>query len=138
MTVTELFDCSSDALAITGPAEWDSPDALGQRDTLVYVDDVNTKDSPFWCLESTGSDNDDYVPVDPIMALELIVSHLQEWLLRHGWQVQVMVRMQVRRWRLVDCLTVADGGGDRLDADYPYGDDELLVLCESVIAIVAR
>ena len=39
MTATELFKSSSDALAITGPAEWDSPDAPGQRDAFFYVDE---------------------------------------------------------------------------------------------------
>ena len=71
------------------------------------------------------------------MAQELIESHLREWLLRGGWQVQVTIRKQGQRWRLVDCLSIADGGGDRLDDDYPCGDDELSVLCESVIVVVA-
>ena len=54
------------------------------------------------------------------------------WLLGCGWQVQPTIHKQAQRWRLVDCLSIADGGGDRLDDDYPYGDDELSVLCESV------
>ena len=39
MTAIELFKISSDALAITGNAEWHSPDAPGQSDVLVGVDD---------------------------------------------------------------------------------------------------
>ncbi len=137
MTATELFKISSDALAITGPAEWDSPDAPGQRDVLIYVDDEAAEDSPLWCLAPTGSDDDDYLPMDTAMAQELIVSHLGAWLLSRGWQVEVTIRKQAQRWRLVDCLSIADGGGDRLDDDYPFGDDELSVLCESVIVVVA-
>ena len=48
MTATELFKSSSDALAITGPAEWDSPDAPGQRDALIYIDDEAAEDGPVW------------------------------------------------------------------------------------------
>ena len=137
MTATELFKSSSDALAITGPAEWDSPDAPGQRDALVYVDDEAAEDGPLWCLAPTSSDDADYLPMDTAMAQELIESHLRAWLLPRGWQVQVTIQKQARRWRMVDCLSIADGGGDRLDDDYPFGDDELAVLCESVIVVVA-
>ena len=66
------------------------------------------------------------------MARELIEYHLRAWLLHRGWQVPVTLRKQAQRWRLVDCLSIADGGGDRLDDDYPHGGDELSVLCESV------
>ena len=137
MTATELFKSSSDALAITGPAEWDSPDAPGQRDALGYVDVEAAEDGPLWCLTPTGSDDADYLPIDTAMAQELIESHLRAWLLRRGWQVQVTIRKEAQRWRLVDCLSIADGGGDRLDDDYPFGDDQLTVLCESVIVVVA-
>ena len=137
MTATELCKISSDALAITGPPEWDSPDAPGQLDALVYVDDEAAEDGPLWCLAQTGSDDADYLPMDTAMAQELIESHLRAWLLRLGWQVQVTIRKEAQRWRLVDCLSIADGGGDRLDDDYPYGDVELTVLCECVIVVVA-
>ncbi len=56
---------------------------------------------------------------------------------RRRSQVLVTILKQAQRERLVDCLSIADGGGDRLDDDYPYGDDELSVLCESVIVVVA-
>ncbi len=91
MTATELFNRSSDALAITGPAEWDSPDASGQRDVLVYDDDEAAEDGPLWCLAPTGSDDADYLPLDTAMAEELIVSHLRAWVLPRGWQVQVTI-----------------------------------------------
>ncbi len=137
MTATELFKSSSDALAITGPAEWHSPDAPGQRDALVYIDDETAEDGPLWCLAPTGSDDADYLPIDAAMAQKLIESHLRAWLLHRGWQVQVTIRKQAQRWRLVDCLSIADGGGDRLDDDYPVGDNELSVLCASVTVVVA-
>ena len=137
MTATELFKSSSDALAITGPAEWDSPDAPGEHDVLVCDEDEAAEDGPLWCLAPTGSDDADYLPMDTTMARELIVSHLRAWLLSRGWQVQVTIRKEAQRWRLVDCLSIADGGGDRLDDDYPYGDDELSVLCECVIVVLA-
>ncbi len=137
MTATELFKISSDALAITGPAEWDSPDAPGQRDALVYLDDEAAEDDPLWCLAPTGSDDADYLAMDTAVAQELIESHLRAWLLSRGWQVQATILKQAQRWRLVDCLSIADGGGDRLDDDYPYGDVELSVLCESVSVVVA-
>ncbi len=134
-TATELFKSSSAALAITGPAEWDSPDAPGEREVLLYVDDEAAEDGPLWCLAPTGSDDDDYLPMDTAMAHRLIESHLRDWLLSRGWQVQATIRKQAQRWRLVDCLSIADGGGDRLDDDYPFGDDELSVLCESVTVL---
>ena len=137
MTATELFKSSSDALAITGPAEWDSPDAPGQRDALVYVDDEAAEDGPLWGLAPPGSDDADYLPIDTAMAQELIESHLRAWLLGGGWQVQVTIRKEAQRWRLVDCRSIADGGVDRLDDDYPFGDDELSVLCESVFVLGA-
>ena len=68
MTATELFKSSSDALAITGPAEWDSADPPGQRDALGYVDDEAAEDGPLWCLAQTSSDNADYLPMDTAMA----------------------------------------------------------------------
>ncbi len=137
MTAIELFRCSSDALTITGLAEWDSPDFPGQRDALVYVDKGINEESPLWCLAPTCTDDTDYLPVDIAMAQNLIESHLRAWLLSGGWHVQVTIRKQACRWRLVDCLSIADGGGDRLDDDYPFGNDELSVLCESVIVVAA-
>ena len=112
MTATELFNISSDALESTGPAEWDSPEAPDQRDALVYYDDKTYEDGPLWCLAQTGSDDADYLLIETAMAQELIVSHLRAWLLCRGWQVQVTIRKEAQRWRLVDCLSIADGGGE--------------------------
>ena len=135
MTATELFKISSDALAITGPPEWDSPDAPAERDALVYIDDDADEDGPLWALLPTSSENADYMPIDTAMACALIKAHLRSWLLNRSWQIQVIVRQSAQRWRLADCLSIADGGGDRLDQDYPYGHDELAVLSESVTVV---
>ena len=136
MTANELVKISSDALAITGPPEWESPDAPDVRDALIYIDDDADEDGPLWCLAPTGSDDADYVPIDTAMAHELIKTHLHTWLLDRSWQIQVIVQKNAERWRLADCLSIASGGGDRLDRDYPRGHDELALLCESV-AVVA-
>ena len=81
MTATELFKISSDALAITGPPEWDSPDAPGVRDGLVHLDDEVDENGSVWALLPTGSETSDYVPIDTAMACELIKAHLRTWLL---------------------------------------------------------
>ena len=138
MTSTELLKITSDALAITGPPEWDSPDAPGVRDALSYIDDDAGEDGPLWALLPTASENTDYVPIDTAMAHVLIKAHLRTWLLRRSWQIQVIVQKNAKHWRLFDCLSVANGGGDRLDQDYPCGDDELAVLCESVAVVATR
>ena len=109
----------------------------GQRDALGYASDEVAEDGPLWCLAQTGSDDADYLPMDTAMAQELIQAYLRTWLLCRGWQVQVTIRKEAQRWRLVDCLSIGDGGGDRLDDDYPLGDDELSGLCESVVVVVA-
>jgi len=59
VTATELFKINSDALAITGPPEWDSPDAPGVRDALVYLDDDADEDGPLWALLPTVSETSD-------------------------------------------------------------------------------
>ncbi len=133
MTARELLRITEDAVSITGPPEWDSPDASESRDVLSPIDDEVGEDGPLWCLVPNGSPDADYVPVDTVMAQELLRSHFRTWLLERGWQVQATVRKEVQRWRLVDVLSIADGGGDRLDDDYPYGLDELTVLCECVL-----
>ena len=110
MTATELFEITSSALAITGAPEWDSPDSTNERDVLVYLTDEAGNGGPLWALTPIGSTDDDYVPIDTAMAQELIEAHLRTWLLGRGWQVQVTLRRQAQRWRLVDCLSIADGG----------------------------
>jgi hypothetical protein len=90
-------------------------------------------------LKGVGESDDDLddsiLPIDTALAAELIKSHLRDWLADRGWQVQLEMFKNDRRWRLADCLSFTDGGGDRLDADYPAGDDELKVLCDSVVAV---
>ncbi len=135
MTATELFNHSAEALAIAGPAEWDSPDECDSKDVLFFDPDETSEDVPLWCVAPIDSDDAEYVPVDTGMARDLISCHLRTWLLSRGWQVQVAIRKEMQRWRLVDCIWFADGGGDRLDCDYPFGDDEFCVLCESVVAV---
>lgn len=137
MTATELFQASAAALATTGPPEWCSIDDSDKRDALIYLDEESAEEDPLWALAPSDQDQEDYLPIDTEMAHELIKSHIQNWLLERAWQVQVSMKNNTARWRLVDCLSIADGGGDRLDHDYPYGHDELAVLCESVAVLVA-
>ena len=137
MTATELFEVSAAALATTGRPEWCSMDVPDERDALIYLDDESAEEGPLWAVAPSDQDQEDYLPIDTAMARELIKSHLQNWLLERAWQVQVSMKNNIARWRLVDCLSIADGGGDRLDHDYPYGHDELAVLCESVAVLVA-
>ncbi len=131
LTATNLHSLTANALAIARPAEWDSPESDGGRDALLWLDNET------WALAPTGAEDADYMPIDAQMARQLIESHLRGWLLARAWQIQVTISKENQRWRLVDCLSIADGGGDRLDTDYPHGDDELTVLCESV-AVVAQ
>ena len=137
MTAPELFDVTCAALAVTGNPTWDSPDAGDERDALVYLTDDADDGGPLWALTPLGSEDADYVPIDTAMAQELIEAQLRSWLLDRGWQVQVTLRKQALRWRLVDCLSIVEGGGDRLDHDYPAGVDALAVLSESVVAVDA-
>ena len=137
MTAQELVQRTAEALLLTDLPEWASPDSPDEREALLFFESDQVDDGPVWALAPSDSESDDYVPVDPTLACDLIVRHLSQWLLERGWQVQVTLVRNQRRWRLVDCLSIADGGGDRLDEDYPYGEDELTVLCESVV-VVAR
>ena len=137
MTADELFAITSLALAEIGAPEWDSPDVPGQRDTLVYLSAEAEDDGPLWALTPVGSDEADFVPLDTQMAQALLRAHVRQWLLERGWQVQVAVRKQKQHWRLAECLSLAAGGGDRLDAEYPYGEDELGVMCASVRVLLS-
>jgi len=133
------------ALAITGAPRWPSAEQPGFDERLAFLDESATGGEPVWALVQVPSDAafdepgpsaiDDYLPVDPALARDLICASLRAWLLEGGWQVQVTMQKGSQRWRLVDGLSFADGGGDRLDDDYPYGDDELAVLCESVVTL---
>ena len=135
MTATELYRISDEALAITGHPEWCSMDDTDERDTLIFLNDEASEEGPLWALAPTGVHDEDYLPIDTAMAHELIKSHCRNWLLERSWQIQVSVKNSRSRWRLVDCLSIADGGGDRIDQEYPYGHDELAVLCKSVVVL---
>lgn len=137
MTAIELYRISAGALTTTGHPEWCSMDDTDERDTLIYLNDEASEEGPLWALAPTGVQDEDYLPIDTAMAHELIKSHFRNWLFERSWQIQVSVKNNSPRWRLVDCLSPADGGGDRIDADYPYGHDELAVLCESVVVLAA-
>ncbi|MCH8150064.1 MAG: hypothetical protein IH987_19135 [Planctomycetes bacterium] len=137
MTATDLYKISVEALTITGYPEWCSMDVADERDKLIFLDDEASEDGPLWALAPTGVQDEDYLPIDTAMAHELIKCHLRNCLLERSWQIQVSVKNSAPRWRLVDCLSIADGGGDRTDQDYPYGHDELAVLCESVVVLSA-
>ncbi len=164
MTPHELLEIVSGALGTTGVPFWTRPDGEDEVDALVFADDVCEPASTAWALVTVpariggdigarvmidrdrievdgGSvpqtiDADECVFVDVGLAEALIADHLASWLLARAWQVQVSVHRGAQHWRLADCLSFVEGGGDRLDDDYPHGDDRLSVLCESV-AVVA-
>ena len=92
-------------------------------------------DEPVWALMPSDEKDADEFLIDTALAETLIKEHLREWLLVRGWQVQTAVRRDVARWRLADCLAITEGGGDRLEIEAPHGDDELGILCESVVLL---
>lgn len=130
-----LYERTRKACERIGLPKWNSPFVEGQRETLTYLPD--DPEGPTWAVVPDEPDwnDDDCDPVATYVAEALIVEHLRLWLLRRQWQVQVNVRQDKQFWRLVDCLAVSEGGGDRLDGDYPSGRDELTVMCESVEAV---
>jgi hypothetical protein len=119
---------------------------IGTGERLGYHLANEEGDPEEWCVEWTrvedGAHETDLDgeawPVSPEIAAELVKSHLRAFLQQHGWQVQLQSNRTRRVWRLADCLSLAGGGGDRLDADYPAGECELTVLCESVAAIASH
>jgi len=143
----ELHIQTQAALAVTGAPEWGAVEDDAERDQLAYYPVVGTEEEAFWALVvvdyeegglEEGDLNEECFAVETTTAEELIKAHLRNWLLNRGWQLQVSMHNRRHRWRLVDCLSISDGGGDRLDDEYPYGDEELRVLCESVVAIAAN
>ena len=132
MTPTELYDLTADALKITGPIEWDSLDEPGRTEVLTILPPERETDEPVWGFVSTEGE-EFLIPSE--QAMIFIKEHLCEWLLVRAWQVQVSVRQGKWRWRLVDCLAVTEGGGDRLEIEPPGGNDELTVLCDSVVLL---
>lgn len=139
MNASDLKILVSRSLELTGQPEWPSPDDPDELDRLVFLDAGDDEPSPIWAIEPFGSgadDFDEYLPISVPLAIDLIRSCLDAWLLERGWQVQASLRRGAVEWRLADCLWFGDGGGDRLDTDYPRGDDALEVLCQSVVAVV--
>lgn len=134
-TARELHDLAAEALRIAGPPTWPSVDAPDAADVLAFLDADEAGGEPVWALTSEGGDEGDYIAIDPTMACTLIRTHLEGWLMERGWQVQVRLTRGRRQWRLVDCLSSADGGGDRLDDEYPQGEDALRVICASIVVV---
>lgn len=132
---TSLFETSEMALAITQLPEFKSADEPEQIEVLSFLPASTDNEDASWALVPCGGPADEYVAVDSDMADQLLRVHFRNWLLDRGWQAQVHCYADRRRWTLVDCLSAADGGGDRLDVDYPYGEDELTVLANSVLAV---
>jgi|GEM_PF-3379730 len=139
MTAEDLFSLTDVALKTVGYPSWTSADDPDACDELLFLEAEHDVPAQ-WALVPVGEDDpddDDCLALGVEMAAALIREHLRTVLLDRGWQVQVSMRKDRRRWRLVDCLSPADGGGDRLgDAvEYPWGEDELAVLCDSVRAV---
>ncbi len=130
-----LLEATETALAITKLPEFRSVDEPDQTEALTFLPESGDNEESCWALVPSAGSGDEYVAVDNDVAYQLLRAHFRDWLLERGWQVQVHCYANRRRWTLVDCLSVADGGGDRLDVDYPYGEHELTVLAESVIAV---
>jgi hypothetical protein len=135
MTPTELHNTAREALAITGAPTWESADDPGRREVLTYLPASVDGDEPVWALVPADVEDADEFLIDTALAETLIAEHLREWLLARGWQVQTAVRRGEARWRLADCLAVTEGGGDRLEIEAPHGDNELGILCESVVLL---
>jgi hypothetical protein len=138
MAERRLYDLAARALDVTGPVEWLYAEDGGDSDRLVWLDEDGEAPGVWMlvCPESDGDEDEvDDVVLEEAVARDLLVTHFQHWLAARGWQVQMGYRRGERFWRLADCLALRDGGGDRLDADYPEGVDELAVLVESVVAV---
>ncbi len=132
---SKLLEACETALAIAGLPEFNSADEPDQNEALSFLPASENNEEACWALAPSGGSGDEYVAVDTEMAYQLLRAHFRDWLLERGWQIHVHCYADRRRWTLVDCLSVSDGGGDRLDVDYPYGDNELTVLTDSVVAV---
>ena len=130
-----LFEATETALAIVGLPDFKSVDEPDQTERLTFLPASADNEEPCWALVPSGGSDEEYVAVETEMATQLLAGHFRNWLLQRGWQVQVHCYANRHRWSLVDCLSAADGGGDRLDVDYPYGESELTVLTQSIIAV---
>jgi hypothetical protein len=125
-----LFECVETALALSAAPQFHSADDPAQLETLKYLGDEDT-----WALVPDHGPAEEYVAVDTRMARCVLEGHFRNWLMSRGFQVQAHCFANRRRWTLVDCLSPGDGGGDRLDVDYPTGTEELDVLVASVLAV---
>jgi len=131
------------ALAITGPPEWHYTETGDDYDRLEWLEgDDEDETGGAWVLSgpegAREDDGMDDVVLEEAVARDLLTSHFRRWLAGRGWQIQMGVRRGTCSWRLADCLGIREGGGDRLDADYPQGEDELAVLCESVVVVATQ
>lgn len=140
MTAEDLFHITHEVLENVGYPTWTGADDSDVDEELAFLQ-VEGDETAQWALVPVGEEgleDCDCLAIGVDMAAALIREHLRSVLLDRGWQVQVSMRKDRRRWRLVDCLSPADGGGDRLSdtVEYPWGDDELVVLCDSVRAVL--
>jgi hypothetical protein len=135
MAAVDLHELVGKALEITGPAEWCYGANGEDFDRLEWVPG-DDRENGTWvlCCPPDGGDAGglDDIVLEEAVARDLLAAHFRRWLAERGWQVQMGLRRGKCFWRLADCLGIPDGGGDRLDADYPQGPDELAVLCEAV------
>lgn len=144
-----LLNTCAPALAVAGLPPFPSPDDSGEIEALRYLPPADGPPGG-WALVPMQPESDapaavvalpdeidpeNALPVDVRLAAELVRGHLRGWLAARGWQVQMTMARERVTWRLVDCLAFTEGGGDRLDDHYPSGEDELVVLCESVVTL---
>lgn len=138
MTPEGIYQVCNSPLATIGPPIFDVSEGAEGRETLRYLPPADGEPGT-WALvpvlDAGEAELDDMLPLDPLLAAELIRGHLRSWLGARGWQVQMKMSRQRVTWRLVDCLAITEGGGDRLDDHYPSGEDELSVLADSVVTL---
>lgn len=144
-----LLETVEEALELAGPIEFPCAEQPEGVDRLVCArrgSDAGWGLVPRECLPESemgtviaavdSAWEDDWLPISDQLAGVLVEKHLEAWLLQRGWQLQVSLRKTGEQaWRLADCLAFADGGGDRLDADYPTGTNRLAALAASVLAV---
>jgi hypothetical protein len=138
MTADRLYEIAAAALKICGMPVFTSPDDAEVSEELGFEPGGHVTELGRWVLSPSADAGEDTVDVDVEMAADLIRSHVRDYLATGGWQVQLFVRQGRAAWRLADCVSPTEGGGDRLDDDYPSGDDELTVLCRSVELVSRR
>lgn len=142
-TAGSLLDVVRPVLPFAGSPAWPCPGADRERDRLVLLpgDEAQSDDGPTWALAPVDDptemapEDDDVWPIHVSLAEAIWMHHLADWLLSRGWQAQVKLSKGSPRWRLVDCLSIAEGGGDRLDAEYPCGESQLEVLVRGVVIV---